>query len=45
MRIANAQLRYYMHIPDPDSLSDEEWAMRYRELEYIRKKEAEAVKG
>lgn len=44
MRIANAQLRYYMHIPDPDSLSDEEWAMRYRELEYIRKKEAEAVK-
>lgn len=44
MRIANAQLRYYMHIPDPDSLSDEEWAMRYRELEYIRMKEAEAVK-
>lgn len=44
MRIANAQLRYYMHIPDPDSLSDEEWAMRYRELEYIRKKEAEAIK-
>ena len=44
MRIANAQLRYYMHIPDPDSLSDEEWAMRYRELEYIRMKEAAAVK-
>lgn len=25
-------------------LSDEEWAMRYRELEYIRKKETEAIK-
>lgn len=45
MRIANAQLRYYMHISDPDSLSDEEWAMRYKELEYIRRKEAESLKG
>jgi len=44
VRIADAQLRYYMHIPDPDSLTDEEWAMRFRELEYIRKKEAEANK-
>lgn len=45
MRIANAQLRYYMHISDPDSLSDEEWAMVYNELKYIRKKEAESFKG
>jgi hypothetical protein len=29
-----------MHIPDPDSLTDEEWAMRIRELEYVRKEEA-----
>ncbi|MGM9817715.1 MAG: hypothetical protein ACI30B_01875 [Paludibacteraceae bacterium] len=45
MRIANAQLRYYMHVADPDSLSDEEWAMRLKELEWIRHKEAEANKG
>lgn len=40
MRISNAQLRYYMHIADPESLSDEEWAMRLREMEYIRQEEA-----
>lgn len=39
IRILNSQLRYYMHIPDPDSLSDEEWAARVRELEYIRNQE------
>lgn len=39
--MVNAQLRYYMHISDPDSLSDEEWAMRLKELEWIRKREAE----
>jgi hypothetical protein len=40
LRICNAQLMYYMHIADPDSLSDEDWAMRIKELEWIRKKEA-----
>lgn len=40
----NAQLMYYMHIGDPDSLTDQEWAMRIKELEWIRKKEAEANK-
>lgn len=45
LRIVNAQLRYYMHITDPDSLSDEEWAMRFRELEYIRREEAKANRG
>lgn len=44
MRIVNAQLIYYMHIADPDSLSDEEWAMRFKELEWIRRREAEAKK-
>jgi hypothetical protein len=28
-----------MHIADPDSLTDEEWAMRQRELEWVRKEE------
>lgn len=45
VRIANAQLRYYMHIADPDSLSDMDWAMRVRELEWVRRKEAEANRG
>jgi len=40
--VINAQLSYYMHIPDPDSLSDDQWAMKFRELEWIRKKEREA---
>lgn len=40
VRIVNAQLRYYMHISDPDSLSDEDWAMRFKEIEWLRKREA-----
>jgi hypothetical protein len=40
LRISNAMLMYYLHIPNPDSLSDEAWAMRLKELEYIRRKEA-----
>lgn len=28
-----------MQISNPDSLSDEEWAMRLKELEWIRKSE------
>jgi hypothetical protein len=28
-----------MSIANPDDLSDEEWGQRYKELEYIRKKE------
>jgi len=42
VRIGNAQLRYYMNIADPDSLSDQDWSMRMRELEFIRKNEANA---
>lgn len=37
----DAQLRYYMHV-DPDSLDDEQWAMRVNELRWIRDKEGEA---
>jgi len=29
---------------DPDTLDDNEWAARVRELEFIRKKEAEGYK-
>jgi hypothetical protein len=28
-----------MHIPDPDALTDQEWAMRLKELEWIRNSE------
>lgn len=31
-----------MNVADPDSLSDLEWAMRVREMEYLLKKEREA---
>lgn len=31
-----------MHIADPDSLTDEEWAMRIKELEWVRKEEEKA---
>ncbi|MDR0266387.1 MAG: hypothetical protein LBJ04_24455 [Sphingobacterium sp.] len=44
LRIANANLRYYLGITDPDSLSDEEWAMRWKELQWIRDEEAKANK-
>lgn len=43
MRKGNAKLRYYLHISDPDSLSDEEWAKALRDLEWIWEKEAEAA--
>lgn len=31
---------YYFHIPNPDLLTDKEWASRVAELQFIRKKEA-----
>jgi len=42
IRIVDAELRYYLHIPNPEELSDTEWAMRLKELEWIRTKEAGA---
>jgi hypothetical protein len=41
VRKINAQIRYYMHL-DPDSLSDDEWAMVIRDLEWIREMEKKA---
>lgn len=40
--LAAAQLRYYMHVADPEALSDTEWAMRVKELEWVREEEAKA---
>ena len=45
VQAGNAKLRYYMHIPDPDSLSDEDWAQRLAELHWIWEKEAEYLKS
>ena len=42
IRKADAQLRYYFHIARPEDLCDEEWAMRVKELEWVRKEEAKA---
>ncbi|WP_159430208.1 hypothetical protein [Cruoricaptor ignavus] len=44
IRMLDAQLRFYMHI-DPDLLTDREWAMRVRELQWLREKEAQAAKS
>lgn len=41
--MSNAKLRYYLHLSDPDSLSDEEWAMRLRELDWIWEQEAKVI--
>jgi len=40
----NAQLRYYMHISDPDGLTDEEWAIQVQALNRIRKNESKCKK-
>lgn len=40
LAIQNAMLRYYLHIADPDSLSNEEWAAQVKLLEWIRRKES-----
>ena len=44
IRKVDAQLRYYMHIQNPEDLTDEEWAMRLNELKWIREEEAKANK-
>lgn len=42
IRKIDACLRYYLHVPNPELLSDEDWAARFSELVWIRKTEAEA---
>ena len=38
--MADAMLSYYMGIPNPEELSDEAWALKFKCLQEIRKKEA-----
>lgn len=42
IRQINALLRYYLHIENPDAMSDEAWAMAYNELVWVRNEEAKA---
>jgi len=37
-------LRYYLHI-EPDALSDDEWAVAIKALEWLRKNEAKTTKA
>lgn len=36
-------LQYYLQIQEPEKLPDEEWAAKFRLLEYIRQKEKEGT--
>lgn len=36
----DTSLQYYLNV-DVDKLSDQEWAVKYKQLELIRKKESE----
>ena len=38
IRLVNSQLRYYMHV-DPATLTDNEWAMMWNDLKWIREQE------
>lgn len=40
IRQVDAQLRYYLHIPQPENLTDHEWAQRFHDLVWIREQEA-----
>lgn len=42
IRIYNALLTYYMHIPEPGLLSDDDWAEKLQDLHFIRQKEKQA---
>ncbi len=39
----NTLMRYYLHL-DPDTLSDEEWAQTFKQLQDIRLRESKANK-
>jgi len=41
IRLFDAYLKFYMHIPKPQKLSDEEWAEEIQNLHFIRKTEKE----
>ena len=39
----DTMMQYYLNV-DVDKLSDEEWAIKYKQLEYIRKEESKSSK-
>jgi len=43
--LVNGYLQYYMHIADPDGLSDEDWLQKYKVMSIIRKRERELSEG
>jgi hypothetical protein len=43
--LINTQLRYYLHIDDPDALSDDDWASSWQALQWIREQEAKRQKA
>lgn len=44
IRKIDALLRYHFHL-DPSQLSDDEWAMRWNELKWVREQEAKKIGG
>jgi hypothetical protein len=36
----NTLLQYYLHIAEPETLSDEVWVLKIKQLEHIRKAES-----
>jgi len=42
IRLFNAYLNYYMHISNPEDLSDEEWCEKLQDLHFIRQQEKKA---
>lgn len=41
----DAYLKYYLHVPNPQLLTDEEWAEEMQNLHFIRKTEKENSKS
>lgn len=37
----DTMLQYYLGIPEPEKLSNQDWAIKFAQLEEIRKKEQE----
>jgi hypothetical protein len=44
VRQVDALIRYHLHV-DPGSLTDEQWAMLYNDLIWVKRKEREELKN
>ena len=42
IRLYNSYLNYYMHLSNPEKLSDEDWAEKLQDLHFIRQQEKKA---